>query len=292
MQNPFSIDYDNSADLILIDEILAGSKAALERLIKRHQNYIYNVAHKMVMSPEDAEDITQDVLIKVITKLSQFKGKSNFRTWLYRITFNHMLSMKQRKLEKLITSFEVYGLGLDSIKDTDMTQEELITYKERIEEAKLGCIAGMLVCLNREQRLVYILGEIFDVSSAVGAELLDISASNFRKRLERARRDLYAFMNNKCGLINKANPCRCVRKTKGFIKRGWVDPVEMHFNAHYIASIQEKLEHKADQLEAIMTEGDQYKQLFQEGPFQEKNHLDVLMETIKVDESMKEIFNL
>jgi RNA polymerase sigma factor (sigma-70 family) len=49
----------------------------------------------MTLSPFDAEDVTQEVLIKVITKLSQFKGKSNFRTWLYRITFNHFLKMKK-----------------------------------------------------------------------------------------------------------------------------------------------------------------------------------------------------
>ena len=91
--NPFEISYDNSIDLRLIDEALKGSSKSLEQLIKRHQHYIYNVALKMVLSPFDAEDITQEVLIKVVTKLSQFEGKSDFRTWLYRITFNHFLKI-------------------------------------------------------------------------------------------------------------------------------------------------------------------------------------------------------
>lgn len=88
---------------------------------------------------------------------------------------------------------------------------------------------GMLLCLAREQRLVYILGEIFEVSDAIGAELLDISRENFRQRLARARRDLHNFMNDKCGLVRAANPCRCARKTRGFMEAGYVDPRNLLF---------------------------------------------------------------
>lgn len=59
-----------------------------------------------------------------------------------------------------------------------------------------ACSTGLLLCLDREQRLVYILGEIFGVSARVGAELLEISPENFRQKLSRARRDLYQFMHH------------------------------------------------------------------------------------------------
>lgn len=62
--------------------------------------------------------------------------------------------------------------------------------RDLVEEAKLGCMTGMLLCLNREQRLVFILGELFAVDHTLGGELLSITPANFRKRLERARRDL------------------------------------------------------------------------------------------------------
>jgi hypothetical protein len=75
-----------------------------------------------------------------------------------------------------------------------------------VDEARIGCASGMLLCLDREQRLIYILGEIFGVIDQVGAELLEISRENFRQKLTRARRDLHRFMQNQCGLINKANP--------------------------------------------------------------------------------------
>jgi hypothetical protein len=83
---------------------------------------------------------------------------------------------------------------------------------------------GMLLCLDREQRLIYILGEILDVTDAVGAELLEISRENFRQQLARARRDLHSFMNDRCGLVNRSNPCRCAKKTRGFMQAGYVDP--------------------------------------------------------------------
>ena len=87
----------------------------------------------------------------------------------------------------------------------------------------------MLLCLDREQRLIYILGEIFEVTDGVGSELLDISRDNFRQKLARARRDLHNFMNERCGLVNRANPCRCANKTRGFMQAGYVDPNSLLF---------------------------------------------------------------
>jgi len=68
-----------------------------------------------------------------------------------------------------------------------------------VTEAVLSCTSGMLLCLDREQRLTFILGAIFGVSDTVAAEFLEITPGNFRQRLARARRDLRNFMNDKCG---------------------------------------------------------------------------------------------
>jgi len=290
MENPFSLNYPNKSDKELIDASLLGSKAALEALIKRHQHYIYNVAKKMVLSPFDAEDITQEVLIKVITKLSQFKGESDFRTWLYRITFNHFLQMKKYWLEDNITTFDNYAEQLDNIKDEDLTTLEKAELKEFIEDAKLGCMNGMLLCLNREQRLVYVLGEIFGADHNLGSSLLEISKDNFRQILSRARRDLYNFMNSKCGLINQVNPCRCDRKTKGFIKAGWVDSEKLKFNTSYISKINELAKEKSADLDNELET--KYADLFRNQPFQEKNHTDKLLNSILSDNKVKNIFNL
>jgi RNA polymerase sigma factor (sigma-70 family) len=289
--NPFKNDsYDNSIDSKLIDEALNGSGTSLEQLIKRHQHYIYNIALKMVLSPFDAEDITQEVLIKVVTKLSRFQGKSSFRTWLYRITFNHFRKMKKYWLEDNIISFDQYGKDLDNIEDIELTEEEKHSQAELIKEAKFSCMMGMLLCLNREQRLVYILGEIFEADHTVGSELLGISKANFRKRLERARKDLYQFMNNKCGLVNKANPCRCARKTSGFIKAGWVDKENMKFNTDYMATISEAIHDKNETLNELVEKD--YALLFASTPFQEKGHAKKIMDNLFSDEKIRDTFNL
>jgi hypothetical protein len=91
-----------------------------------------------------------------------------------------------------------------------------------VTEAMLACTSGTLLCLDREQRLAYILGAIFGVSDTIAAEVLEITPENYRQRLARARRDLRNFMNEKCGLVNQANPCRCAKKTRGFIQAGHV----------------------------------------------------------------------
>jgi hypothetical protein len=108
-----------------------------------------------------------------------------------------------------------------------------------VAEAMISCTSGMLLCLDREQRLTFILGAIFEVSDTVAAEVLEITPDNFRQRLARARRDLRSFMNDKCGLVNRANPCRCAKKTRGFIQAGYVDAENLLFVRERIREVRD-----------------------------------------------------
>lgn len=290
MVNPFLSSYSKTTDAELVSAALDGNKAALEQLVVRHQQFIYNVAWRMVLNPQDAEDVTQEVLIKIITRLGQFKGKSEFRTWLYRIVVNHILNMKKRPLETVVTDFEEYGDTLDNMPDEVLTEEEALTLRETIEEVKISCMAGMLLCLDRPQRLVYILGELFEIDHKIGSEILEISPDNFRQRLSRARKDLYNFMQNKCGLVNKENPCRCRKKTKGFIAAGFVDPNNLRFNINYIKRIYQVVPEKMDQY--CETVDDYYAQLYGEHPYQIPPSAGKLVEEILNDGKIKMLFNL
>jgi len=101
------LDWD---DLDLIEEILGGSRRALETLVSRYRRWIYNVALRMTLDHQDAEDVSQEILIKLITKMATFRPeKGQFRTWLYRIVANHVLNMKTRKYERLFSSFGAVG---------------------------------------------------------------------------------------------------------------------------------------------------------------------------------------
>ena len=99
---------------------------------------------------------------------------------------------------------------------------------------------GMLLCLDRKQRLIFMLGEILGATDTVGGEVLEISAYSLRQRLARARRDLHSFMNDQCGLVNKRNPCRCPKKTRGFIEHGHVDPHQLLLGISYRCAIATK----------------------------------------------------
>src|SRR6202011_234877 len=233
-----STDHD---DQNLVMRARAGDRTALEELIERHQGWIYNIAVRMLYHPQDAEDATQEILVKVLTRLSSFEGRSSFRTWLYRVVFNHLLNVKRGREELKITTFSAYGDALDNTPDLELPDPKGASPDRNllVTEVMLACTSGMLLCLDREQRLTYVLGAIFGVSDAVGADLLEITAENFRQRLTRARRDLRNFMNDKCGLINKSNPCRCAKKTRGFIQEGHVDPDNLLFARARMSEVRE-----------------------------------------------------
>ncbi|MCE3008723.1 MAG: RNA polymerase sigma factor [Bacteroidetes bacterium] len=290
MQQPDKPQPDPKAsDEALLVAAREGSRTALELLLARHRPFIYNVAWRLVLSPADAEDLTQEVLIKALTRLDQFQGRSSFRTWLYRIAMNHFLEMKRRPMEQAIGSFEAFGAELDAVPNEDLSTEEQLSQQELIQEAKLGCLAGMLLCLDRRQRLVYVLGEIFELSTREGAELTELSEDNYRQILSRARRDLRAFMNQKCGLVNPDNPCRCQRKTKGFIQAGWVDPGQMKFNLPHQQSILQSLEARQKQLEEAM-EGP-YRGLFQAGAYDQRAR-EQLLASLLAHPHIQLVFNL
>jgi RNA polymerase sigma factor (sigma-70 family) len=218
-----------------------GSRDALEALVGRHQRWIYNLVLRMVYLPQDAEDATQEILIKLVTKLSTFHGASSFRTWLYRIACNHVLNMRRGRAEERRWTFVEYGAALDGTEDRDLPDTTTIPADVRllVEEAKIGCTSGMLLCLDREQRLVYVLGAIFGVTDVVGADVMGMGRDAFRQKLSRARRDLHRFMQDQCGLINAANPCRCARKTRGFMAAGFVDPANLLFARPHVERIRD-----------------------------------------------------
>lgn len=267
MDNPFQINYPDEIDSELVKLATSGDKKALQNLIIRHQIFIYNLALKMTKNIEDAEDLTQEVFIKAITSLSKYEGKSKFRTWLYRITVNYFLNTKKRKSELKVIDFETYFNSIDNMPNNELTNQEQNDLTESIEELRISCTAGMLLCLDREQRMIYILGEMFDIDHNLGSEILGITAGNFRIRLMRARQDLNNWMNERCGLVNKANPCRCAKKTRAYIEAGIVDPNNLKFNTRHKKKIYELSEQNATSI--TNTIEDLNKNIFQQHPLQE-----------------------
>ena len=267
MDSPISNNYSDINDSDLVQLALGGDRSALQNIVLRHQVFIYNLALKMTRNIEDAEDLTQEVFIKAITALSKFEGKSQFRTWLYRIAVNHFLNTKKRRTELMIADFDSYFKSIDEMPVYDLNDQEQADLSESIEELRINCTAGMLLCLDREQRMIYILGEMFGFDHNTGSEILGISTGNFRIRLMRARQDLYNWMNKRCGLVNRSNPCRCAKKTRAYIEAGYVDPGNLKFNVRYKKKIYEISKENAVSISDTVE--DLYKTIFRQHPLQE-----------------------
>ena len=110
----------------------AGNKKALESIILEIKDLVYNLSLKMLLFPPDAEDATQEILVKVITHLSSFKGESQFATWVYRIATNYLLTTKGKNSQHYQLSFTEFA---DQI---DRGQSNLIRYTQN--EGELSCL--------------------------------------------------------------------------------------------------------------------------------------------------------
>lgn len=214
----------------LVDLAKEGQREALEEVVKRLQDRIYRLALRTLFLPEDAEDATQEILIKVITHLSDFKGESRFTTWVFRIAANHLLTTRKRKAENRGFSFQraeeaiESALAMSGSGNVESFENDLIA-----EEVRLACLQGMLLCLSREVRLAFILGVVFEVTSVEGSHILDIRQETFRQRLSRGRKQIQHFMTRKCSLINPNNPCACAKLIPYEIKIKMLDPENLRF---------------------------------------------------------------
>jgi RNA polymerase sigma factor (sigma-70 family) len=157
----------------------------------------------VLQRPSDAEDATQEILIKLITNLARFRGESAFPTWMYRLATNNLLNMQQRDSARWNVSFETISQRIDfSLATQSATPEESLADEELSEEVRRGCTLGMLYALDREDRLALILGELVGLNSDEGAYIIATTPADYRQRLSRARRTLIAFVAKQCGIVN------------------------------------------------------------------------------------------
>lgn len=279
--NPFASSYiSDKPDSILVKEIRGGDKRAINELLQKHQPFIYNIAWKMLGDPILAEDLTQEVLLKIFTNLHNFKEASSFRTWAYRIVRNQMLNEQNKPSTRFANNFEDLGNMLDVSPSVDINEDEQSLLKEEIREVRLQCLSGMLLCLTKEQRLIYIIGDIFGADHNIGSEIMEISADNYRKKLSNARKHLHNFMKNKCGLVNKENPCRCHKKVTVAMDSGMIAAKDLLFNRKEYSTFQKSIEQDAQYL---VDESEQIFGLLQrdhsfKSIFEKKTFIEVILE--------------
>ncbi len=199
-----------------------GDRESMALAVRELQAPVYALALRMLWQPQDAEDATQEILVRVVTRLSQFDFRSSLKTWVYRVASNYLLDVKKSRVEQQKLSFDSFaedlaaGLSADGPMDGE---ESLLT-----EEVKVGCTLAMLQCLDRPHRLAYVLGEIFDMPAPEAASAMGLEPATFRKRLQRARESIEAFTRAHCGLVANDAACQCNRRVPAAVALGRVRP--------------------------------------------------------------------
>jgi RNA polymerase sigma factor (sigma-70 family) len=172
----------------LVPLAVGGDLGALEALLAAIQNPVYRIALRMLGTPADAEDATQEVLLKVTTTLSTFRGGSRFSTWVHRIAVNHILGELRRKTPPTV-SFDAIagdldqGLAFGAAHADASAEDATLAF-----EVFVSCTQRLLSALDADDRIAYVLGDLCDLPGAEAAQALQITAAAFRQRLSRARR--------------------------------------------------------------------------------------------------------
>lgn len=204
----------------LVQLAQGGDATALETLVRRVQDRVHRLALRMLVDPTQAEDATQDILIRIVTKLSTFRGDSGFGTWVYRVATNHLLtSVKQSQAEAMLT-FDGFAQDLENglVDDTQQTAEDHIM----LNELRITFTMAMLLCLDRPHRIAYLLGDVFEMSQGEASSVLEISPDLYRQRLSRARAKVMDFTAKNCGLAGAKSACLCPKRLPAALEMGRV----------------------------------------------------------------------
>ncbi len=226
-------------------------------------NMVYNISISMVMDPKDAEDITQEIFLKIQDKVHTFRGESQLSTWVYRVARNHLYNIcKKRQREKL--TFELFEKDITGFtpydNEFDLSEEQEI---HAVTDIKIGCTTAMLQCLDVESRFIIIIGTIFDMSSRDASSVCELREDSYRQKLSRARRKLKSFMTQNCGLMNPNAECQCRKRVQIAAERGRIDLSQKEREIHL--TIKE--------LTGEMNEIDEVSEIYRDNLFIEKDDL-------------------
>ena len=221
----------NEEPSVLIGQATAGDKAALETVLASIQDLVFNLSLRMLGTFHDAEDASQNILLKVMTHLSSFKGESAFTTWVFRIAVNHLKDYKKHMFAQFPLSFEFYGDDIRNGKAQDVPDLTQDVEKSILaQELKLSCTNVMLQCLEPESRCVFILGTMFQVDSRIAGDILGITPEAYRQRLSRVRKRMAEFLSEYCGEYGQG-ACHCANRVNYAIQNHRIAPDQLDFTA-------------------------------------------------------------
>ena len=185
-------------DKELIQKYLEGDKEAYGVLVKKFKTKVFNLAYSMTHDREVADDLAQEIFIKVYFSLKTFQFKSKFGTWLYRVAINHIRDFLRKK-------GRIKHVSLENIVERPMIQEDetVIREKESQEEQRRDLVYKVLGTLPEKYRMILTLRDMQGISYRDITKILSIAPGTVDSRLFRARKmlreKLKPFLSQKGG---------------------------------------------------------------------------------------------
>ncbi len=177
---------DQLSDTVLVGAIKNGDASALEEIVRRYSNKVYNLAFHLTRNASAAEEIMQDVFLTVIAKIGTLTNDAFFSTWLYRVTTNASYGFLRK--EKKFTE--------QTVSDEEMDQEPAIDYEYDwstlpddilLSEESRGILKGSIDSLPESMRTVVIMKDVEGFSNEEIAQTLGLSVPAVKSRLHRGR---------------------------------------------------------------------------------------------------------
>ena len=198
----------------------AGDRHALERILALVRNDIHHLALRFLANPADAEEATQEILLRLTVRLGSFEGRSKFATWAHRVAVNYLIDVRKAEERNRSLTFEAFETDLmEGLTDNDTPGAEEIVF---LDQLRVSCTMAMLLCLKSEARMAYVLGDIMEFEHTEAAEMLGITPTGYRQRLSRARKAVVDFTGRMCGVGNPAGRCNCRKRLPAAIALGRV----------------------------------------------------------------------
>jgi RNA polymerase sigma factor (sigma-70 family) len=174
----------------IVKQALSGNMDAYETLVLTYEKLVYNVCLRHSMSPEDAEDVTQEVFLKMCRALPGFKWESSFNTWIYRITKNACLDFIRSRGGNIALSLTYEDSEDGESKESDIADPSPLPCEQLEHNEKIRLLHAAIDRLPPSQREIILLRDIEGYSYAQISDMLSLEEGTVKSRLSRARQAL------------------------------------------------------------------------------------------------------
>jgi RNA polymerase sigma factor (sigma-70 family) len=179
----------------IVERIRAGEVALISVLMKRHNQKLYRVARGMGIPNVECDDLLQQSYIQAYLKLPQFRGDSTVTTWLTRILINQCLMFLRKQRPSVTEDGSLEGLS-DAAPKAETIRPTFTPESELLKRELRSVLEDAIEQLPEDYRVVYVMREIEEMSVRDIASALDISESNVKVRMHRARKQLQEELRN------------------------------------------------------------------------------------------------